>query len=257
LLTWLDQQDLVLEDLTQADVERWSEDHPTAREAADFLRWARRRRFTGQLTIPYPPRTDPDITLSEDDRWRLLTKSLHDTDLPTDLRVAGTLLLLHGLPLTRIVELTRDHLDPSGATTARGLRIATGSPAVVVPPALGRLLTQLPATPRNPSAVALIESAEQPAWLFPGRSAHGNVNASVVAKRLKDQGIPTRASRNAALIALAADLPTSVLSDPFGISITSALQWTHRASRDWNTYVAATIAERTTRSRSANTTRFR
>jgi hypothetical protein len=61
--------------------------------------------------------------------------------------------------LTRIVELTRDHLDPAGATTALGLRIATGSPVVVVPPALGRLLTQIPATPRNPSAVALIESA--------------------------------------------------------------------------------------------------
>jgi hypothetical protein len=171
-------------------------------------------------------RTDPDITLSEDDRWRLLTKCLHDTNLPTDLRVAGALLLLYGLPLTRIVELTRDHLDRPGATTARNLRIATGSPAMVVPPALGRLLTQLPATPRNPSALALIEPTEQPAWLFPGRSAHGNVNASVIAKRLKGQAIHTRASRNAALIALAADLPASVLSDLFGISITSALQWT-------------------------------
>jgi hypothetical protein len=46
------------------------------------------------------------------------------------------------------------------------------------------------------------------------------------------------------LIALAADLPTSVLSDLFGISDTSALQWTHRAGRNWNTYVSATIAEK-------------
>jgi hypothetical protein len=38
---------------------------------------------------------------------------------------------------------------------------------------------------------------------------------------------------------------------------TSALQWTHRASRDWNTYVATTIAERTTRGLSANTARSR
>jgi hypothetical protein len=29
-----------------------------------------------------------------------------------------------------------------------------------------------------------------------------------------------------------------------GISDTSALQWTHRASRNWNTFVAATIAEK-------------
>jgi hypothetical protein len=35
-----------------------------------------------------------------------------------------------------------------------------------------------------------------------------------------------------------------VLSDLFGISDISALQWTHRASRNWNTYVAATIPEK-------------
>ena len=174
-----------------------------------------------------------------------MTKCLHGSELPADLRVAGALLLLYGLPLTRIVELTREHLDMHEAPTVTGLRIAPSSPAVVIPPALGRLLAQLPATPLNPSAVALIASAARPAaWLFPGRSAHGNVNPSVISKRLKDHGIQTRASRNAALIALAADLPTSVLSDLFGISDTSAIQWTRRASRNWNAYVAATIAEK-------------
>ncbi|WP_460652356.1 hypothetical protein [Kribbella endophytica] len=241
LLSWLDQHNLALEDLTQADVERWSENRALAREAADFLRWTRRRRFARELTIPYPPRTDPDIILSEDDRWRLLTTCLQDSDLPTDLRVAGALLLLYGLPLTRIVELTRDHLDPPEATVITGLRIASDSPPIAIPPALGRLLTQLPTTPHNPSAVALIDPAERPAWLFPGRSARGTVNASVISKRLKDYGIQPRASRNAALIALAADLPTSVLADLFGISITSAIQWTHRAARNWNAYIAATI----------------
>ncbi|WP_328995558.1 hypothetical protein OG394_13085 [Kribbella sp. NBC_01245] len=41
------------------------------------------------------------------------------------------------------------------------------------------------------------------------------------------------------------------LSELFGISITSALQWTRRASRDWNAYVAATITDRRTRSTTA------
>jgi hypothetical protein len=40
---------------------------------------------------------------------------------------------------------------------------------------------------------------------------------------------------------------TSVLSDLFGISITSAVQWTHRAGRNWNTFVAAAIADRAAR----------
>jgi hypothetical protein len=249
LLVWLDQHDLALEHLTQADVERWSEAHPMARQAADFLRWAHRRRIADQLTIPHRPVRDPDIILSEDDRWRLLTTCLHDAEMPTDLRVAGALLLLYWLPLTRIVELTRDHLDPPGAAAATGLRFAAGSPAVVVPPPLGRLLTQLPATPRNPSAAALITSPKQPAWLFPGRSARGTVNASVIAKRLKSHGIQIRVARNAALIALAADLPTSVLSDLIGMSTTAAIRWSHRAARNWNAYIEATITDRTNRSR--------
>jgi hypothetical protein len=118
------------------------------------------------------------------------------------------------------------------------------------------LLSQLPATPRNPSSVVLVQSSVRPiAWLFPGRSAHGNVNSSVIAKRLKEHGIHTRASRNAALIALAADLPTSVLSDLFGVSDTSALQWTRRAGRNWNAYVAATITGKRINSSSASSSR--
>jgi hypothetical protein len=54
----------------------------------------------------------PQIMLSEGDRWRLLARCLHDTSLPNDLRVAGALLLLYGLPVSRIIELTPDRLDP-------------------------------------------------------------------------------------------------------------------------------------------------
>lgn len=58
------------------------------------------------------------------------------------------------------------------------------------------------------------------------------------AARLRRHGLPARTGRNTALLALAEDLPASVLSDTLGISITAALQWTRRAARDWNAYVA-------------------
>jgi hypothetical protein len=51
--------------------------------------------------------------------------------------------------------------------------------------------------------------------------------------------LPTRPSWNTALLALAADLPASVLSDTLGVSISAALQWTRRAARDWNTYLTS------------------
>ncbi len=55
---------------------------------------------------------------------------------------------------------------------------------------------------------------------------------------------PLRPARNAALISLAGDLPISVLSDLFDISISTAMHWARHAGRDWNAYLAATHQER-------------
>ena len=65
-----------------------------------------------------------------------------------------------------------------------------------------------------------------------------------MSKHMKAYGIPTRSARNAALIALAGELPISLVSDLFDISISTAMNWARRAGRDWNTYLAATHQER-------------
>jgi hypothetical protein len=70
-------------------------------------------------------------------------------------------------------------------------------------------------------------------WLFPGRAAGRHIGAAALAARLGAHGIPARPARNAALLALAADLPVAVLSDLLGLSISTALSWTREASRDW------------------------
>jgi hypothetical protein len=46
------------------------------------------------------------------------------------------------------------------------------------------------------------------------------------------------------LISLAGELPISLLSDLFDISISTAMHWARRAGRDWNAYLAATHQER-------------
>jgi hypothetical protein len=221
--------------------------------AADFLRWAYRRRLTTRLTLPYEPRQDPDIVVSEDERWELLSRCLHDTALPIDIRAAGALILLYGLPLTKIVELTSDHLHPQKdevtGSTPEGIRVTLSSPVIVVPPPLGRILAQLPAKEPNPRTIPLIHpDSNELTWLFPGRNPRGHINASVVARRLKHHGIQPRASRNAALIALAADLPMSVVATLFNLSIAAAVLWSQRAGRAWHAYVAAA---RLTESRTA------
>jgi hypothetical protein len=52
-------------------------------------------------------------------------------------------------------------------------------------------------------------------------------------------GIPARASRNTALITLAADLPAPVLASLIGIAPATADDWSRWAQIDWSSYLAA------------------
>lgn len=55
--------------------------------------------------------TDPQDFLTEDDDGRHLHRCLNDQDVPLDVRVAGAFVLVFGLHVARIVELTTDDLD--------------------------------------------------------------------------------------------------------------------------------------------------
>src|SRR5882757_866635 len=95
-----------------------------------------------RLEVPYEPPREPDLSVTEQDRWDLLRCCLHEPTLPLDLRAAGGLVLLYGLPVSRIVELTAEHLVSSDGE--RFLRL--GEHRTVLPPALARVLDQLART---------------------------------------------------------------------------------------------------------------
>jgi len=61
--------------------------------------------------------------------------------------------------------------------------------------------------------------------------------------RLHRYGIDAHAGRNAARLALAAELPASVLADLTGISVSTAERWSQWAKRDWATYVGQRTAD--------------
>ena len=245
---WLDAQQIVMSNLTQADVDHWLdvEDYRRA-DLADFLRWASRRRLVGKLKVHRRPAPELNLTLDEEARWRLLGQCLHEDDVPDDVRAAGALVLLYGIQLSRIVELTTAHLHrhppATGLEGSIGLSVTLTGPEIALPPALAAILSRLPTRRRHPRPEPLIV-CHAPGWLFPGSSATGHLNSSVLSKHLKSHGIPLRPARNAALISLAGDLPISVLSDLFDISISTAMHWARHAGRDWNAYLAATHQER-------------
>lgn len=62
-------------------------------------------------------------------------------------------------------------------------------------------------------------------------------------QKLNRHGVPVRTARNAALAALAADLPSPILADVTGTRRHIALRWVAYARRDWAEYLAARAGE--------------
>jgi hypothetical protein len=108
-----------------------------------FLAWASRRSLLSQLSIPGIPRRDPARILDEDERWHQLSRLLNDIALPADIRAAGAVGLLYGLPTARIRHLRKDHLREHNGQT----HLAIGSSPVLVPPKVATILRQLAETP--------------------------------------------------------------------------------------------------------------
>jgi hypothetical protein len=239
LLTWLDEHGLVLAALTQPQLERWLTAGNTRTYAIRyFLGWAAARGIAPKLTVPAIPRQEPVRILTEDDRWGQLNKCLGDPFMPLDVRAAGALLLLFGLPASRIRQLRSEHLHVTGQNTY----LNVGAHPLLVPPKLAVLLHQLAAAPaaRRPR---LAGDGTEPSWLFPGLIPGRPASPAWFSRQLLDHGIDSRPARNAALIALAGELPAPILADVLGLHINTAVRWADIAKRDWSSYLAARAAD--------------
>ncbi|WP_153183256.1 hypothetical protein [Streptomyces sp. E5N91] len=231
-LTWLDDRNISLADLAQTDVDMWLSESRDRRHVRLFLRWAHQRRLTGKHEVLDRPRDEPHRWWTETEHWTHLRRCLHDEALPADVRAAGALVLLYGMPITRIAALTRSDL-----TGDIEPRLLMGTHPTALPPLVHRLLLRQAEHAEPKSSIGRI--TPQTAWLFPGYAAGTHRSAADLARKLRLHKLPARIGRNTALLALAADLPASVLSETLGISVTAALKWTRRAARDWNAYLAA------------------
>jgi hypothetical protein len=80
-------------------------------------------------------------------------------------------------------------------------------------------------------------------WFFPGQSPARPAVDILFGVRLHRYGIDALAGRNTARLALAAELPASVLADLTGISVSTAERWSQWAKRDWAAYVGQRAAD--------------
>lgn len=229
-LRWLEKQGQDLGTAGQADLDQWLNEGSTVRRRLhDFIAWTNQCGLTRDLEIAWLPEGEPVNYLDDTHHLELLERCINDGELPTDVRCAGAILLLYGLHVSRIVELTSDDFEHRNGNSY--IRLA--KQPVIIPPALAALITAQAAAPSRPAGV------DTPAWLFPGRRAGRPCASKTLTQRLRDHGIHARAARNTAVLALAEDLPAAVLSTVLGIHINTAVDWTRHASRDWTAYVAA------------------
>jgi hypothetical protein len=196
-----------------------------------FLQWARGRGLAGDLTVPLPPRQEPARLLAESDHIEQLERCLTDEAMPLDLRVGGALVLLFGMLVSRITQLTKDDVIEDGQAT----RLSVDGHRLMLPLRLASLVRQL--RDQDKLRWTLGGLGTSAPWLFPGQSPARPAVDVLFGVRLHRYGIDAHAGRNTARLALAADLPAPVLADLTGISISTAERWSQWAKRDWAAYV--------------------
>ena len=229
-LTWLHGRGRSLAQCRQADVDSWVVTGQAASQVRDFLSWASRHRHCPAFAVPGPARVTRPAA-SQDERWALATRLVHDGALdPTD-RAAGCMVLLYGQQLSRIAAMTTSQITSNDGTVF----VRFGHHNVPVPEPLGVILTDLIRTGRTHTATG--SPATSP-WLFPGGLPGRPITASRLGQRLRTLGIYAMASRRAALTDLAAQLPAAVLADLLHLAPTTAVHWSHQAGADWSSYAA-------------------
>ena len=157
--------------------------------------------------------------------------------MPLDLRVGGALVLLFGMLVSRITQLTKDDVIEDNRATW----LAIDGHRLMLPTKLAHLVRQL--RDQDEPRWTLGRLGTPVPWLFPGQSPARPAVDVIFGVRLRQYGIDAHAGRNTARLALAAELPAAVLADLTGISVSTAERWSQWAKRDWAAYVGQRAAD--------------
>lgn len=233
LLEHLDDNESTVGDLTQATLDAWTggQRHRT-NNIAGFIAWLTHRGLAHNLSITRYTNPPPSQTGDEHDHHRAIAALLSgETSADLPIRVAGLLVLLYGARLSELQHLTTSSL--THRQTRRYITLARHP--VELPDRLADLIDALAQTAAaNPNAYTRDGRGH---YLFPGSRAHHPWHPTTLSRKLTAAGIPSRISRNHALLALSTDLPAAVLATQLGLSTTTTSGWATLAGRDYTAYL--------------------
>jgi hypothetical protein len=232
LLAWLRQRECDLVTATQGDIDAWFAAGPSTRlHSRSFLTWAIRTHRRPTLRLP-PDRHAAPRPMPEGERLDLLSRFLSDDSIDLGDRVAGCLVVLYALPVSRINRLAAGNFEPVDG----GLALRISDDLVPVPTPLAALLGRLAERRRNVTGAGHPDSD----WLFPGGRAGQPIEPDQLALRLNRLGV-TRAARTAALDALLATVPAPVLAKLLDRKPWRVAERSKLLATDWRNYVALRV----------------
>ncbi|WP_454044664.1 hypothetical protein [Cellulosimicrobium sp. Marseille-Q8652] len=237
LLRWLHRRERSLADLTQADLDHHLRgDRNRAAQLTGFITWARQRDLVdARLVVPLRQPDEPIVLADVHEHDARIKTLLADPDASLETQVAGLLVMVLALPLTRIQRLTTNDLHTRDGV----VRLALADHPVPLPPVLAERITQLAHIAQH-KPYALVPGESGNRWLLPSPALPGaHLCTRQIAVNLHKAGIPVRASRHLALLLLAERLPAPVLAEILGLSQSTATKWAVHSQTGWADYLAA------------------
>jgi hypothetical protein len=218
----LHRQGLALDQLRQAHVDAWLAGVPARAVATRcFVEWMHKAGVTPRITVHRPAPRTSTTPIDHATRLTQARHLLHDDSLELQIRIAGTLLLLYGQPVTRTVMLRRDHIGLHGTRVLLKL----GDEPIELPPPLASLIRKQHARTTG-------------YWLFPGAKPGTHLGPERLRDRLHQLGIHASNARVGALIALAAAVPAPILAEMLGYHDDTTNHWRRTAAGDWARYAS-------------------
>lgn len=176
-----------------------------------------------------PPAAGPRGHVDQDEHWTLVRRMLHNENAASaENRAAACLVLLYAQPVSKIFALTTDYLTLGDDGTYLRLGPEPASAA-------SRPTRDFPA---DRQALRCRQHPGRRTLAVPGQGAGHHQHPASLMGRLNRLGIMTRASRNSAMLHLAATRPPAVFASLIGISIGAATRWAEYAGSNWTTYAA-------------------
>ncbi|MGW0827127.1 hypothetical protein [Streptomyces sp. NPDC002845] len=229
-LQWLTDHDLDLSTCRQSDIDLWHVEHTNhdRNTVRPFLLWCATTKLTRRFTLP-TAKISQATPISQAQRLNLLGRLLTGHDLPLRTRVAAVIVLLYAQPLTRVVRLTIDDV-------IRGdqVLLQLGDPPSPVPGPFADLLLEWIDSRDNMNTATNCGSR----WLFPGRRAAQPMHPYVLAASINDLGIPTTATRAAAIRQHVLEMPAPVVADALGYHQDTAARLASQTGATWSRYAA-------------------